>query len=109
MSTTMSWPSRQYDDICRITGPLNPRWVNSSASSKCVLPQPTSASTDTPDRSPNFASSAASNVRGTSAARGGTIARPNCWAILYPNPLDPILGIEGPPVATTSDLQGNSP
>ncbi len=47
-----------------------------------VLPQLTTASTETPDRSPNCASNVASNVNGTSAARGGTIARPNCSAIL---------------------------
>jgi hypothetical protein len=46
------------------------------------LPQLTTASTATPDISLNCASSSASKVSGTSAARGGTIFRPNCSATL---------------------------
>src|ERR1700687_1270965 len=88
---------------------ISPRCVKSSASSKLALPQLTTASSETPARPANCAGSAVSNLKGTSAARGGTILRPNCSAILYPNPLDPILGIEGPPVATTRDLQRSSP
>ena len=42
----------QYDEICRIAGPDRPRCVKSRFSRKRPPSQVTSASTDTPDRSP---------------------------------------------------------
>src|SRR5437868_10369598 len=45
-------PPSQYDEIWRIAGPDRPRWVNSTFSRKRPAPHDTSASVDTPERSP---------------------------------------------------------
>ena len=44
-------------------------------------------------------------MRGTKAARGSMMFKPNCFAISYPKPVAPILGIDLPPVAITTDWQ----
>jgi len=43
------------------------------------------------------------NVKGTKAAEGSMISKPNFFAISYPNFVAPILGTESPPVETTRE------
>ena len=50
-SSSSSLPGSQYEDTCRIAGPLSPRWVTSMALSKRALPQRAETCTDTPARS----------------------------------------------------------
>ena len=71
----MASPWRQYELICRIAGPDSPRWVNSAASAKRVLPQRATTGAATPDRSRNNCSSGP-KVSGTSAGRGSTTLNP---------------------------------
>ncbi|MNN82283.1 hypothetical protein D3C81_1992040 [compost metagenome] len=54
MISTVS-PASQNDEICRIAGPLRPRWVNSRFSRKLVPLQLAVQSSEVPDSSVHIA------------------------------------------------------
>jgi hypothetical protein len=93
--------------------------VNSRSSSKAAWPErPAPAQglavsrrtgSDSPASCANGAQAAPSKVSGTSAGRGGTTRRPNCWAMRWPKSVAPILGIERPPVAITTERADTVP
>src|SRR6202040_2866743 len=98
----------QYDEACKIAGPLNPLCVNSIFSRKLVRPQDAVTTADTPANSQYSRASPRPKTMGTSPGRRGTIECPNCLATSYPKAVAPILEIESPPVATTSALPAKS-
>ena len=73
-------PGFQYEEICRIAGPLNPWWVISSFSRKLCLPMLATTSVEIPAKSQKRFVSAGFRVKATSAGRGSTIFSPNCCA-----------------------------
>ncbi|MNT24545.1 hypothetical protein D3C72_1600210 [compost metagenome] len=75
-------PGCQNEEICRIAGPLRPRWVNRMFSRKLWPLQLTrQSSTEVPDNSVHSVFSCGSViVKGTSPARVGSRVWPNCRA-----------------------------
>src|SRR5680860_51952 len=71
----------QYDDICKMAGPLKPRWVNKMFSWKEAPLQLTIASIATPEIPTNAIKSCGAKVRPTKAGRSDVTIRPNCLAI----------------------------
>ncbi|MNI87137.1 hypothetical protein D3C73_1443100 [compost metagenome] len=65
-------PDSQNEEICRIAGPLRPRWVNRMFSRKLWSLQLTRQSTDVPDSSLHNALSWSVMVNGTRPARVGS-------------------------------------
>src|ERR1700677_2162470 len=98
----------QYEDACRIAGPLNPRWVISMLSRNVGPFAAAATSAETPARSQYAPRSLAFNSNGTSPGFVLQIFKPNCRARSYPNELAPIFGIESPPVAITNAGARNS-
>ena len=86
-----------------MAGPLRPRWVINIFSRNCCCPMETTTSVETPLRSQKRRPSSWSNIRGASAGRVCWIVSPNWRARRYPKLVAPILGMERPPVATTSE------
>ncbi len=99
-----------------MAGPLRPRWVMRAFSRKAgglVLVERgpfavgavlawAMTSAERPERSHQWAVSSGEKTRGTRAGRVGMRFRPNWVAMSWPKPVAPILGMERPPVATTS-------
>ncbi|MCY1466630.1 hypothetical protein D9M71_849950 [compost metagenome] len=80
MISTLS-PGSQNDEICKIAGPLKPRWVNRMFSRKLVPLQLTKVSTEVPESSVHSSFNWSVMVKGTSPARVGSTLWPNCRAI----------------------------
>ncbi|MNP49091.1 hypothetical protein D3C76_1432580 [compost metagenome] len=71
-------PASQNEEICKIAGPLRPRWVNNRFSRKLLPLQLAIQSTELPDSSVQMPLSTGSvMVNGTSAARVGSRLWPN--------------------------------
>ena len=92
-----------------MAGPLSPRWVNRMFSRKLSPLQRTTAATDVPDSSTHRSLSWSVMMKGTSPARVGRTSWPNWRAISYPKPVAPIVGMDRPPVAMTTDDAAISP
>ena len=73
------------------------------ASRKLVRPSRVTTSSDTPLSSGTF------SVSGTKAGRVSVSPRPKRRAVSCAKPVAPILGIDKPPVASTSDCEVNAP
>ena len=108
-SISTGFPCRQYEEACRIAGPLRPRCVNSSFS-RNALPARTAALRCRDPRQAVIRSRSCPAKRERRERRTALHhASPNCRATSYPNGVAPIFGIENPPVAITSDRAAIAP
>ena len=69
------------DAVCKIAGPLSPRWVKSRASRNSAFRQRTITGHERPDKAARALPCAPSKVSGTRAATGSMRRRPNWLAI----------------------------
>ena len=84
ISISTASPGRQYDETCKIAGPLNPRCVTSIFSRKLprrfATPAVATTSVETPERSHHRSRSASLKTSGTNPGLHSTIRNPNCSA-----------------------------
>ena len=72
----------QYDEICKIEGPLNPLWVKIKPSSKVILLIETEAFKETPARDLQKSKISLSKIKGTRAGSKLVTFKLNFYAIL---------------------------
>src|SRR5699024_8946491 len=95
-------PARQYEDICKIAGPLNPQCVNKIFSSNSILSLYTRQKTELPDKAAYHSASLPVMVNGTRAGAVGTMVCPNCLATCKAKSDAPIFATGNPPVVRIS-------
>ena len=77
----MGLPSFQYEEICKIDGPLTPLWVKIRPSSNEILSMATDAFIEMPARFLQNSNVSFLKVSGTRAGNKFVIFKLNCFAI----------------------------
>src|SRR5690606_40256064 len=94
-------PGLQYEDICRIAGPLKPQWVKRIFSLKDILSLKTRQYTEFPASEAYQSASFPVIVRGTSAGAVSIMDIPRFRAVRNAKSEAPNLATGNPPLAIT--------